>query len=201
MSSFGMQLYFLTIYLQEVLYEGPLRAGLSFLPLAISIVIGTQIGGRLVGRLGIARTRAGAALATHAVRRLNRALRDRRQPGEVLLAMLPEEPLSRLRAPRRHLSSQRDSDLDVLDVGADRVRMEVAGEGVLSDTDVARLGGAEKVVGPKSTSFRTAVPSGNVRSIRMAGVSGLSMTVNPLVRKTTTRVAPSSRCASKYHHS
>jgi predicted MFS family arabinose efflux permease len=58
MSSFGMQLYFLTIYLQEVLHEGPLRAGLSFLPLAISIVIGTQIGGRLVGRLGIARTLA-----------------------------------------------------------------------------------------------------------------------------------------------
>jgi EmrB/QacA subfamily drug resistance transporter len=58
MSSFGMQLYFLTIYLQEVLDEGPLRAGLSFLPLAISIVIGTQVGGRLVGRLGIPRTLA-----------------------------------------------------------------------------------------------------------------------------------------------
>jgi predicted MFS family arabinose efflux permease len=58
MSSFGMQLYFLTIYLQEVLGERPLRAGLSFLPLAISIVIGTQVGGRLVGRLGIAHTLA-----------------------------------------------------------------------------------------------------------------------------------------------
>jgi len=58
MSSFGMQLYFLTIYLQEVLDEQPLRAGLSFLPLAISIVAGTQLGGRLVGRLGIARTLA-----------------------------------------------------------------------------------------------------------------------------------------------
>jgi hypothetical protein len=79
--------------------------------------------------------------------------------------------------------------------------MEVTGEGVLSDTDVARLGEAENVVGSKSTSFRSAVPSGNVRSIRMAGVSGLSMTVNPFVRKTTIRVAPSSRCASKYLHS
>ena len=58
MSSFGMQLYFLTIYLQEVLNERPLRAGLSFLPLAISIVIGTQVGGRLVGRLGFAHTLA-----------------------------------------------------------------------------------------------------------------------------------------------
>ena len=66
MSSFGMQLYSLTIYLQEVLHEGPLRAGLSFLPLAISIVIGTQVGGRLVGRLGIARTLA-AGMAFGAV--------------------------------------------------------------------------------------------------------------------------------------
>ena len=56
MSSFGMQLFFLTIYLQQVLGESPLRAGLSFLPLAISIIVGTQLGGRLVGRLGIART-------------------------------------------------------------------------------------------------------------------------------------------------
>jgi EmrB/QacA subfamily drug resistance transporter len=66
MSSFGMQLYFLTVYLQEVLDEGPLRAGLSFLPLAISIVAGTQLGGRLVGRIGIARTLA-AGMAFGAV--------------------------------------------------------------------------------------------------------------------------------------
>ncbi len=59
MSSFGMQLYFLTIYLQEVLHESPLRAGLSFLPLAISIVVGTRVGARLVGWIGIARTLAG----------------------------------------------------------------------------------------------------------------------------------------------
>jgi predicted MFS family arabinose efflux permease len=58
MSSFGMQLYFLTIYLQQVLGQGPLRAGLSVLPLAISIVVGTRIGGRLVGQIGIARTLA-----------------------------------------------------------------------------------------------------------------------------------------------
>ena len=65
MSSFGMQLYFLTIYLQEVLNERPLRAGLSFLPLAISIVIGTQVGGRLVGRLGFARSQARRRGETH----------------------------------------------------------------------------------------------------------------------------------------
>jgi EmrB/QacA subfamily drug resistance transporter len=66
MSSFGMQLYFLTIYLQQVLEESPLRAGLTFLPLAISIVVGTQVGGRLVGRIGIARTLA-AGMAFGAV--------------------------------------------------------------------------------------------------------------------------------------
>jgi EmrB/QacA subfamily drug resistance transporter len=58
MSSFGMQLYFLTIYLQEVLLESPLRAGLSFLPLAVSVVVGTRVGGRIVGRIGIPRTLA-----------------------------------------------------------------------------------------------------------------------------------------------
>jgi EmrB/QacA subfamily drug resistance transporter len=58
MSSFGMQLYFLTIYLQQILGESPLRAGLTFLPLAVSIVAGTRLGGRIVGRIGIARTLA-----------------------------------------------------------------------------------------------------------------------------------------------
>jgi MFS family permease len=66
MSSFGMQLYFLTIYLQQVLHESPLRAGLSFLSLAISIVAGTRMAGRLVGRIGIARTLA-AGMAFGAV--------------------------------------------------------------------------------------------------------------------------------------
>jgi MFS family permease len=58
MSSFGMQLFFLTLYLQQVLRQAPLEAGLSFLPLVLSVVAGTQVGGRLVGRLGISRTLA-----------------------------------------------------------------------------------------------------------------------------------------------
>jgi predicted MFS family arabinose efflux permease len=66
MSSFGMQLYFLTIYLQQVLGESPLPAGLSFLPLAMSIVAGTRVGTRLLGRIGIARTLA-AGMAFGAV--------------------------------------------------------------------------------------------------------------------------------------
>jgi MFS family permease len=66
MSSFGMQLFFLTLYLQQVLGEDPLQAGLRVLPLVLSVVVGTQLGGRLVGRLGIARTLA-AGMAFGAV--------------------------------------------------------------------------------------------------------------------------------------
>jgi len=66
MSSFGMQLFFLTLYLQQVLGEDPLQAGLRFLPLVLSVVIGNQVGGRLVERLGIAPTLA-AGMAFGAV--------------------------------------------------------------------------------------------------------------------------------------
>jgi EmrB/QacA subfamily drug resistance transporter len=71
MSSFGLQLFFLTLYLQQVLHQAPLEAGLSFLPLVLSVVAGTQLGGRLVGRAGISRTLAAgmivgaAGLATY----------------------------------------------------------------------------------------------------------------------------------------
>jgi len=58
MSSFGLQLFFLTLYLQQVLGQAPLKAGLGFLPLVLSVVAGTQVGGRLVGRVGISRTLA-----------------------------------------------------------------------------------------------------------------------------------------------
>ncbi len=66
MSSFGLQLFFLTLYLQQVLGDAPLQAGLRFLPLVLSVVVGTQVGGRLLGRVGIARTLA-AGMAVGAV--------------------------------------------------------------------------------------------------------------------------------------
>jgi MFS family permease len=66
MSSFGLQLFLLTLYLQQVLGEDPLQAGLRFLPLVLSVVVGTQLGGRLVGRFGIARTLA-AGMAVGAI--------------------------------------------------------------------------------------------------------------------------------------
>jgi hypothetical protein len=45
------------------------------------------------------------------------------------------------------------------------------------------------------------VPSGRSRSMRIIGLSGRPMSVKFLVRNSTTSFAPSSRCASKYHHS
>ena len=66
MSSFGLQLFFLTLYLQQVLGQDPLIAGLTFLPLVLTVVIGNQIGGRLVERWGIHRTLA-AGMAFGAV--------------------------------------------------------------------------------------------------------------------------------------
>jgi EmrB/QacA subfamily drug resistance transporter len=66
MSSFGLQLFFLTLYLQQVLGEDPLQAGLRFLPLVLSVVVGTQLGGRLVSRFGIAPTLA-AGMAVGAI--------------------------------------------------------------------------------------------------------------------------------------
>jgi MFS family permease len=62
MSSFGSQLFFLTQYLQLVLGDDPLQAGLRFLPLVLTIVVGNQVGGRLVERIGIARTLAAGML-------------------------------------------------------------------------------------------------------------------------------------------
>jgi EmrB/QacA subfamily drug resistance transporter len=55
MASFGLQFFFLTMYLQSSLHEPPLVAGLSFLPLALLVVAGNQVGGRLATRYGAGR--------------------------------------------------------------------------------------------------------------------------------------------------
>jgi len=44
--------YFISLYLQEVLHYSPMQAGLCFLPASLAIVIGAQICGRIVGKLG-----------------------------------------------------------------------------------------------------------------------------------------------------
>jgi EmrB/QacA subfamily drug resistance transporter len=51
-AAFFSMWYFLTLYLQDVHGYGPLKAGLLFLPMAIAIIIGAQIGSRLVSPFG-----------------------------------------------------------------------------------------------------------------------------------------------------
>jgi EmrB/QacA subfamily drug resistance transporter len=51
-AAFFSMWYFLTLYLQDVHGFGPLKAGLLFLPMGIAIIIGAQIGSRLVSPLG-----------------------------------------------------------------------------------------------------------------------------------------------------
>lgn len=52
-SSLMLAYFFLSsLYLQGVLEFGPLRTGLLFLPIAVSVGIGAQLAGRLVGHLG-----------------------------------------------------------------------------------------------------------------------------------------------------
>lgn len=52
-SAFGAQYFLLTTYLQDIRHLAPGMAGLAFLPFALSIVVGTRVGGPLVNRLGL----------------------------------------------------------------------------------------------------------------------------------------------------
>jgi MFS family permease len=44
--------YFLSLYLQDVKGNGPLRAGLLFLPMSAAIIVGARTAGRVIGRVG-----------------------------------------------------------------------------------------------------------------------------------------------------
>jgi EmrB/QacA subfamily drug resistance transporter len=52
-AAFFSMWYFLSLYLQNVLGFGALKAGLSFLPMAISIIVGAQVSSRLLPRIGV----------------------------------------------------------------------------------------------------------------------------------------------------
>jgi EmrB/QacA subfamily drug resistance transporter len=52
-AAFFSMWYFMSLYLQNVLGYGALKAGLAFLPMAISIIIGAQVSSRLLFRLGV----------------------------------------------------------------------------------------------------------------------------------------------------
>jgi MFS family permease len=57
--------YFLSLYLQNVLGYSALRAGMAFLPMAVSIIIGAQASARLLPRTGVRPLLlTGTALAT-----------------------------------------------------------------------------------------------------------------------------------------
>lgn len=53
MASFGMQFFFLTLYLERAVGDSPIVAGLIFLPLAALNVLGNRVGGRLASRYGL----------------------------------------------------------------------------------------------------------------------------------------------------
>jgi MFS family permease len=52
-AAFFSMWYFLSLYLQNVLGYGALRAGLAFLPMAVAIIIGAQASSRVLNRVGV----------------------------------------------------------------------------------------------------------------------------------------------------
>jgi EmrB/QacA subfamily drug resistance transporter len=52
-AAFFSMWYFLSLYLQNVLGYGALKAGLAFFPMAIAIVIGAQVSSRLLNKVGV----------------------------------------------------------------------------------------------------------------------------------------------------
>ncbi len=57
--------FFITLYLQQVLGDDPIQAGLSFLPMTLSVFTGSTLAPRLVARFGVRGTvSAGMVLAT-----------------------------------------------------------------------------------------------------------------------------------------
>jgi EmrB/QacA subfamily drug resistance transporter len=51
-AAFFAMWYFLSLYLQNVLGFGPLRAGVAFFPMAVAIIVGAQVSGRVINRVG-----------------------------------------------------------------------------------------------------------------------------------------------------
>jgi EmrB/QacA subfamily drug resistance transporter len=45
--------YFVSLYLQQVLHYSPLKAGVAFIPMTITIAIASTVASRLVGRIGV----------------------------------------------------------------------------------------------------------------------------------------------------
>ncbi|HWF31928.1 MAG TPA: MFS transporter [Solirubrobacteraceae bacterium] len=85
--------FFLSLYLQQVLHYDALKAGLSFVPMTLSVVLGTTLAPRLAARLGEGRVLALGMLLAGAGLLLLTGVR----PGESYLAnVLPGGVLSAL---------------------------------------------------------------------------------------------------------
>jgi EmrB/QacA subfamily drug resistance transporter len=85
--------FFVTLYLQQVLQEDPLQAGLSFLPMTLSVFTGSSLAPRLVDRFGVRPVAAsGMLLATAGLALLT----DLRPDGSYFALVLPGGVLSGL---------------------------------------------------------------------------------------------------------
>jgi EmrB/QacA subfamily drug resistance transporter len=78
--------FFLTLYLQQVLHYSALRAGLSFLPMTLSIVVTSSLAPRLVARFGVRAVLAAGMLSAAAGLAL---LTGVRPGGSYLMTVLP----------------------------------------------------------------------------------------------------------------
>jgi MFS family permease len=78
--------FFLTLYMQQVLHYSAVRAGLSFLPMTLSIVLTSSIAPRLVARFGVRPVLAAGMLSAAAGLAL---LTGVRPGGSYLTTVLP----------------------------------------------------------------------------------------------------------------
>jgi EmrB/QacA subfamily drug resistance transporter len=85
--------FFITLYLQQVLHQDPLQAGLAFLPMTLSVFTGSSLAPRLVDRFGVRPVAAcGMLLATAGLALLT----DLRPDGSYFALVLPGGILSGL---------------------------------------------------------------------------------------------------------
>ena len=78
--------FFLSLYMQNVLGYSPLKAGFAFLPMTVAIVVGAQVGSRLLPRVGARPLLIlGPALSTVALLLLSRISADGSYAGSLLV--------------------------------------------------------------------------------------------------------------------
>jgi predicted MFS family arabinose efflux permease len=65
-SAMSSEMFFLTLYLQDVLHLSPLAAGLAFVPTAVPVVIVSRVAARLLPRFGAKKVLVAGALITTA---------------------------------------------------------------------------------------------------------------------------------------